>query len=96
MEVFCTRCFLKEAVGCSPQCRRNCEEKKEDGIGFLKQREKEEEQVDAGMRKGRSLLRELPDQELQPTSSSINIEIEEDIRCDNPVLLGHEVSADVR
>ena len=84
-------------MGCSPQCRRNCEEKKEDGIGFLKQREKEEEQVDAGMRKGRSLLRALPDQELQPTfSSSINIETEEDNRCDNSVLLGHEVSADVR
>ena len=45
----------------------------------------------------RSLLRELPDQELQPTfSSSINIETKEDIRCDDSVVIDYEESADVR
>jgi len=45
----------------------------------------------------RSLLRESPDQELQPTfSSSINIETEEDIRYDNAVVIGCEELADVR
>jgi hypothetical protein len=45
----------------------------------------------------RSLLRVLPDQELQPTfSSSINIETEEDIRYDNAVVIGCKELADVR
>jgi hypothetical protein len=48
---------LKEEVGCSPQCRRNHEEKKEEGFGFLKQRKREKSKSIQANEKAKSFKR---------------------------------------